>query len=163
MTTEPTSYDNVRGIVNQHVTEALGLRYQSSPLEPGMAPQAVLNSLIAVRQRLDRVDEIYTTMIRLRGSAQRAADRSKAVADEAWDAAAAEYRAGEFEGPRERYARHNLRTIAQQRASRQAKEIYELCREGFDVVQACQRGLDGVRQDHLTYLRSLQFESHLER
>jgi hypothetical protein len=156
--------------------EALRLRFaevagspavELPPVESGASE--VMQRLLAVRQRLDRVEELLARATRARGRSSRAAQVAKAQADDAWDVssqrgrAAPVRRGGEFEGPRERYADNNLATLDQRRATREAERLADSASECLDVVRLCHRGLDGIRQDLLTMLRAFQFESHLER
>jgi hypothetical protein len=137
------------------------------PTESG--PQQVLESLLRVRSRLDRVEALAVRATRARGRLQRASQAAKAQAGEAWDREIARVRSSpvrrgdEFTGPRERYAEANLATLVEQRTERQSSLLLVSADTAVDAIRQCQRGLDSLRQDHIAVMRSYQFESHLER
>lgn len=151
------------------VKTALDMRYQTQPeyLGPDSGPQEVLKSLLSVRARLDCTEELMSRVIRARGRVSRAMAAAKAVAEDAWDSQVKverekSSRHGEFEAPRERYANANLETLNQKRDLRAAERLMSSVDEAHAVIQLVYRGLDGVRQDHLAILRTMQYQSHLE-
>lgn len=96
------------------------------------------------------------------------------TAEDAWDRASqlvreqarnipVTRRSDEFLTGKERAADTNLAVLDQRIAARQAADLAHTCDEAVDVLRLSHRGLDGVRQDLLTILRTLAFESHLER
>lgn len=153
------------------VKEALDLRFAQrggESLVPDQGSSPVLNGLLSVRARLDRLEELLASATRARGRAARATAIAKAVSDDAWDSQSQvelqrTQRHGEFVAPRERYANSNLETLNQKRDFRAAERLQHCADEAYEVIRLVYRGLDGVRQDHLAVIRALSFESHLER
>lgn len=161
--------------LNAWVGECVILRFgredEEVTLPPVTAtPQEVLNSLIEVRKRLDRVHEIMAQSTRLKSRAIRNKFAAKYEAEDAWDHALEKQRmqsvrrnSSEFEGPKERYSKANLESFKEQRTARQAEVLASKVEEADEVIRQCHWGLDTLRQDHLTMLRTLGFESTLER
>lgn len=163
--------------LKEMIEEALELRYGTAgdpdgtlDLPPSSSSQQdVLETLLRVRARADRLEEIYARLIRTRADGNRRFTLAKATAQEAWNdhlgqqRRASARRGGEFEGPRERYAEADLATLSQQREQRAAERLVSHIEEALDVVKLAHRSLDGFRQDVLAILRSYAFESHLER
>lgn len=148
------------------VREAADLRRHKSLPGPGADPQEVLESLLEVRRRYDRVEEIYLTVLQVRGKIARAKQARQAEAEDAWNEALKRARASptreDYEGPRERYAEADLATIDFKVKARQAEALASIADGALECIKTVLRGLDGTRQDHLTWLRSLSFQSHLE-
>lgn len=155
--------------VSTMINEVLTLRttVQWPSLEAG--PSELLHFLLDIRKRQDRVEEIFSSVVRLRSRAQRVSSIADAVVEDAWDKAAVKRRGAgvqrgdEFSSARERHAEANLDVLDLRHAARQAAQQAQLADEAVDVIRLAHRGLDGVRQDVLTVLRALQFETHLER
>ena len=157
--------------------EALELRFGAAddPLGPVALPndlsnpQVVMDSLVRVRQRLDRVDYLLCQVMALRTAAKRGSDSAQAQADDAWDTAvmsirnATVRRNDDFTGPRERYAEANLATINQKRDARLANDTAYLADSYEQVVRHAQRGLDSLRYDHIAVLNGLNVLHYLER
>lgn len=153
------------------VKEALDLRFAQNggeylSTEHGSNP--VLNGLLSVRGRLDRVEELLSMATRARGRVGRAVAVAKAVNDDRWDVevraeGARPMRQGEFVAPREKYANANLETLNEKRDFRAAERLYSFADEAYEVIRTVYRGLDNVRQDHLAVIRHLSWESNLER
>jgi hypothetical protein len=130
----------------------------------------VLDSLINVRKRLDRVHELMAQSTRLKSRAIRSKFAAKYDAEDAWDhslekqrTASVRRNSNDFEGPRERYSKANLDSFDEQRAKRKAEATASRVEEADEVIRQCHWGLDTLRQDHITILRTLGFESSLER
>lgn len=156
-------------VLNNIISEARSLRFSGSlpPLES--SPSEVLSCLQEARQKLDRVDELLMKVTRIKARSQRAKSVADALSEEAWDMSNQKQRSsgvqrgGDFLGPRERYADANLATLNERRAAREASDLVSLASEAYDCVWIVHRGLDGLRQDILSMLRTLSFESTLER
>lgn len=153
------------------VTEGLSLRFdpEKALTFTIASPKTVLESLIALRGRLDRLEELVAIASRAKGRATRAAAEAARVARERWDAASVQARSGaarrreDFTGAKEHYADYNLATLNEQRGAFQAERLADFASETLEVLKLIHRGLDNYRADHLAIIRSLSFESHLER
>jgi hypothetical protein len=148
-------------------TEVVELRFQEGDNpDPTDSPQETLLKLQRVRQRVDRVEEILLSVTRVKGAAHRQAAISKALYDDRWDQAANEAARSpvrqEYQGPRERYAQFNLTALVEKHKSRQDENTCMTVDTAYDVVKLASSGLNGLRQDLLTVLRALQFQSTLE-
>lgn len=147
------------------VAEVLELRFGSELQLPvsGSTPSSVQDSLVQVRQRLDRVEGILSQVLRARGRCKRAAKVARSVADDRWDASVVTVRKVEYQGPRERYAEASLASFEQLRDARAAEHLADVADEAYDVVRLAQAGLSALRYDHVAVLRGFAFESSLER
>ncbi len=152
-----------------YLREARALR-AVDPLPDAQAPpHEVHGYLLDVRRRLDRLEQILALATRARALAKRTATEALTTADEAWDEACMKIRTNpvrrgdEYSSARERAAEANLACLSTSRAARRAAESLAHADELLDVLRLLHKGLDGVRQDTLTTLRLVQFESHLER
>jgi hypothetical protein len=173
----PPSEDRALELLTKMVEEALELRHGSAGDSAGAIsmppPEAgvrdVLAVLLRVRSRLDRLEGVLQRAVRLRALVHRMSATTRMVADEAWDRASVNSRAPsvrrgeEFTGPRERYADNNLATLQEARAAKAGERMAAQADAAVEVIRLAHRGLDGVRQDLIAWLRTLQFESHLER
>lgn len=147
------------------VTEALELRFGGGvELPPSEStPAAVHASLLSVRSRLDRIDGIYIRVLRARGRCRRAAKTGRYLADDAWDVSVTGQRRQDYQGPRERYAEASLSSFEQQRAARASETLLSHADDAYEAVRVAREGLNNLRADHVAVLRSVQFESSLER
>lgn len=153
------------------VAEAVELRFGGSGLPEGQVTPAVAQEvLLDTRKRLDRVEEILVRVIRLRGSARRRASAEQDQVDDAWAksiqqiANSPQRRSGyDYSGAKERYAEADLNVLDLRIKQRKASNVADQTQTAYDVVKTCHRGLDTLRTDCTAFLRSLQFESHLER
>lgn len=153
--------------------EALTLRGEVSLPREDMSPSDLQQLLHDVRSRLDRVEHILTTAIRIKGRASRATTRITAELEDAWDAASREGRArpaavrgrgnDDFVAPRERYADNNLATLPMKRAARDAAETLSVAEECLEVLRIAHRGLDGLRRDVDAVLQAQRVERSIER
>jgi hypothetical protein len=162
--------------IDSLLKESLELRFGSNGDEKGIVflpspqdgPEAILDSLARTRKRLDRLEEVYSKLIRLKGSASRRAEEAKAVFEEAWEASSSASRSrpvvkGDFTAPRERYADLNLQHFELKRASRAAAELLSKASEAEQVVRLLHRGLDSLRYDHIAMLNGMNVLANLER
>lgn len=151
------------------VAEALGLRFQDTE---GLAlavagPQDLIQALVRVRARLDRLEELYTVSLRAKGRTVRAAQEATRIADEAWNAVSVASRQGhrrsDYVGAKEHYADNSIATLNEQRGAKQAHRLADYATEANEVIRLVHRGLDAYRSDILAIIRAKQFETHLER
>lgn len=156
-------------VVETYTDEARALRAVDPMPDTQAPPHEVHAYLLDVRRRLDRVEQILAVTTRARAAVKRVAVDTAAAAEDAWDTAILKVRnnpvrrGDEYSSARERAAEANLECLSARRAARRATESLSHAEELLDVVRLLHKGLDGVRQDTLTTLRLVQFESHLER
>jgi len=154
------------------VTEAVELRFgaRSFPEDVQIHPDLVQLILLDARKRLDRMEELLVTAIRVRGRARGAASARQNEVDDEWARAIDRSRkdarrtsGNDYSGAKERYAEADLAVLELRIKQRQAQAFADQAQVAYDVVRVCHRGLDTLRGDCVAYLRSLQFESSLER
>ncbi len=161
----PDLVDTLHG----YLAEASLLRGESLVPNSGAAPIELQDHLLDVRRRLDRVEHLLATVVRLTARAERAATALKHEAADDWDEAALKTlsapvrRGDEYTSAKERAAQANLATITAQRRAREATEAVSHCKEAETVLRLTHNGLNDTRHDTLALLRLLTFESHLER
>ncbi len=138
------------------------------PIDGG--PSDVLPSLLDVRQRLDRVEELLRHAMTIRAHYEAAQASATNTASDAFDTAITPRQAGttsyagaEYTSAKERQAAANLATLGEARRARQAADDYRNAHLIVEQLRLMHRGLEGVRQDHLTVIRALQFETVLDR
>lgn len=168
------SPEDLRAKMDVAVKEALELRFADAGdtdgavgLPSGGTPQEVLDSLIRVRRRLDRVEFLLASVIRLRGMAARAAEATRAELDDQWDRKSVENRrrggVNDFSGAKERYADVNVALFDQRREVRAAEDLKSRADEAEQIVRTAHRGLDALRYDHIAVLNGMSMLHHLER
>src|SRR6185503_4823364 len=146
----------------------ISLRFDSELPHSGAGPLEVLESLLECRKKADRLEGLYYKTLNLKGKLARKAALDIAEADDQWASALVQiknspiYKGDTFSGPRERYAEADLETFEIRRKARKSKELLSLAEEILDIVKTALRGLNDTRQDHLSWIRSLQFQSTLE-
>lgn len=167
--------DAIKDAMTSWVEEALELRHGAAEdpegkltePDPAAGIQGVLDMLIRVRQRADRVDELLAKITRARGRTRRNRDETLFSADLAFDTAlvtqAAMRGAESYATKEDRNAGAMLATIEQKREAHQAKMLVSLAEESFDVITQVHWQLDAMRKDLRAQLHALQFESGLER
>lgn len=151
-------------------TLELALSYRSKVVlpEPSSTPQAVLDSLLDARVKADTVESMYLSLVRIRARAVRKVAAIKAEHEDAWNQALVDMKSGsrqrdQYEGPRERYAEADLATLMTKRQLRKAEETLGIVDEGVDILRTAFRGLNEIIQDHRVWLKSLQFQTYLEK
>ena len=159
------------------VEEALSLRFEVDPaggyqllLPPSESPpQVVLDSLIHVRQRLDRVEGILASVQRAVGRVARILSAKKFEFEGAWDEAVRSQRSRPARGsgdgfvaPRERYAEANLETLLVRRELHRLELLAQSGETALSTVRLCHRGLNSLREDHGMMLRAMGIGSRLE-
>lgn len=149
--------------------EALQLRH-GVQVEGAVGDQhQILDTLMAVRVRVDRVEELLNRAMITRGVIARASSHAKASTAEAWDRAVIKQRKGpvsldsDYLGARERYAMANLETLELRREEQKLGESQSLADQIVEQIRITYRGLTDLRQDLLTMLRAAQFETTLDR
>jgi len=159
----------VRETLASLAQEAVKLRFSGSFPDSSASPKDVLNYLIDARQRADRVEGIYVQLLSVRGKLARKAGAVNAIAEEAWMTALTTVkgstvvsRTDSFTAPRERYADADLATLTEKRAARQATDLLSVADEASDIVKTALRGLNDTINDLKVWIRSLQFQSHIE-
>jgi hypothetical protein len=140
-----------------------------SVAEDKRTPEAYRLALGSVRGWQDSLEEYLSMAITMRGAVTRVAADAKNEYDEAWaqqassNSQAAVRRGEEMEGPRERYARFDVKVFSRLRAWRQAEQRLSLFSEVLDDMWLRYRGVNATREDIAAILRTLAFESSLER
>lgn len=147
------------------LAEAIDLRKHSIDMESlrTATPQHIRIALLDVRARLDRIEEILSNFIRLRGATVRQAVAARHAAGDAWDAHAVAARRGDYEGAKERYAQWSVATLDEQRSARQAEKQQSVLDEAVEIVRLVYKGLDATRYDLHVLLRSISIELPGER
>ncbi len=157
----------MRDRLREAVLETISLRFEGSLPPTSAGPEEVMQSLAATRQRLDRIEELMIEALRVRATAKRNSSLASAEASDQWDQAvrtigtSSAVRGPEFQGPRERYSAANLDTLDARRESRQAEELLSIADEAYEAIRAMYWGLNGVRQDHDSMLKAMQFADRL--
>jgi hypothetical protein len=165
-TTQSAPGVNLDTIIN----EALVLRRGIELPTIDQGPVEVLARLIAVRSRLDRVEELLSTVARFRGQVRSQHKDATAEFDEAWASqiTSANRRGRGSDGwsdpaPRERYATADVATLDLKRRVRQLDKILDTANDAIYVIERVQRGLDSTRMDLHLILRAMSVETQLER
>lgn len=148
--------------------EAVSLRFDAELPASSAGPLEVLESLLECRRRADRIENMYLRALTIKGSISRRTALDSAEAEEQWAEAIVKLKnspvnkGDSFSGPRERYAEADLATLEAKRRARKSAELLNLADETVDVIRTTLTGLNNTRQDHLSWIRSLQFVSALE-
>lgn len=159
---------DTRAVLDMMVREAISLRFDTKlPVYPAAAP-LVLEALLEVRSRLDRVEELLGQVVRMRSRVAERANLATATVGDAWDSEATRMRQapvsmGEYSSAKERAAEANLAVLDLRREQRSAAELLAACESARDVIRLSHSGLEGLRHDLRTWLHALSFESHLDR
>lgn len=131
------------------------------------AGDELLECLLDVRTRLDRLEELLGNALRLRGEVHRRHTAVRVQVDDAWDEAAVRQRAStvrdEYSSAKERTAATNLEVLDLRRAERAADADARACDEAVEQIRLRYRGLSELRQDIHTIVKARQFESTLDR
>lgn len=154
------------------ITEALGLRSGLVLPSIDQGPVEVLERLIEVRTRLDRVEELLSRAVRFRTAVRVRLKEASGSLDEAWASKVAQpaavRRRAASDGwggaaPRERYAEADLATLEEKRNVRRLEQWFDQVNDAVEVIRQAHRGLDTTRQDLHLILRAMSVESSLER
>lgn len=162
----------VEKAVEKWVAEALELRFGVAgdprgalPAHPGNHPDEIVDTLIRLRQRADRVDEIVSQVRRLKGRLSRNLSDTQLEAEIKRDEAYQKNRAtrvAEYTTAEERRADAALDSIQEKRAAHSAKRLADLAAEAYDVVKDTAWGLSAYRQDLRAILHAMQVIQKLE-
>lgn len=159
--------DGLGDLLDNYRTEVIELRMGAVLPGAYASTQDLLDSLLDVRQRVDRVEEIFGNVLRLRASSARKHAAVRIQVDDAWDEAAVRQRSSsvrdEYSSAKERTAATNLEVLDLRRLERTADGDTRRCDEAVEFVRLRYRGLTDVRQDLLTIIKARQFESSLDR
>lgn len=158
--------------VEELAREALRVRFESIDGEPaptlpdsGVPVQEVLDSLVRVRRRLDRVEGILVRAISIAGQIARMATVVEAQASEKWDEALVSdprINSGGFVAPKEKYAQANLAVMGVRRKAQVAATAVRVTSDAVEVVRVAHRGLDSLRYDHVVMIRAATVMTSLE-
>lgn len=154
------------------VTEVLDLRHGPAEDPAGPlrgAPQEtvpeMVDLLLRIRTRSDRVDELLLKVIIARGRARRAKEAATFTADQAlW--IATQQRAArrvEFSSAREREADAKLDSFEERRLAYQRDRMVSVVNDAYEVISQVHWQLDAMRKDLRASLHAVQFESSIER
>lgn len=154
-------------VLDRTVNECIQLRVGAQLPRPDASTGELLEALLDVRSRLDRVEELLAATLQLRGMAARKHAVLRIQVDDAWDEVAVRQRnhavRDEYASAKERSAATNLEVLDLRRLERTADFDSRRCDEAVDIVRLRLRGLQEVRQDILAVVRIRQFESAMER
>jgi len=132
-------------------------------------PVAYRQALVDVRSIQDSLEEYVSLAIVVKGTFSRASSDAHGVYDEAWagevdkDGRTSVRQGREMEGPRERYARHDVRVFGPLREWRQAEQRLSLAQEVLDSAWLRYRAVNATREDLLAILRTYAFENSVDR
>jgi hypothetical protein len=149
------------GVMRDQVKAVFGQARQQA------TPMAYRQALVDVRTIQDSLEEYVSLAITVHGALDRAAASAQAAYDESWaveadrDGKTAVRR--DMEGPRERYARHDVKVFAPLREWKQAESRRALSQEVLDTVWLRYRAVNATREDLMAILRTYAFEASLER
>lgn len=148
--------------------EAEELRFTGSLPTPVSGAEAVLDALVAVRANLDRVEGIYTDLVRFRTGIRVVWKAATSEVDDKWaDRVAnktsgkrAAFSGGDIEGPRERYAQADLSVLPQRINARKREQVMDAVNDAVHVLDQIKRGLEGVRMDLHSVMRLMTAPEH---
>jgi len=158
---------DLRQILDKSVDECVRLRMAAQLPGVDASSKELLDCLLDVRARMDRVEELLATGLQLRGLAARKHTVLRIQVDDAWDEVAVRQRQhavrDEYSSARERAAVANLEVLDLRRLERGAELHTRLCDEAVESIKLRLRGLGDVRQDVMAIIRTRQWESTLDR
>ena len=157
----------VTGECARLLTELAALRGFEMP-EADEDPHEVRRLLMEeLRPRLDRAEQIMAELARYRRQAKRTAARLAAVTDDAYDAVMDELARKavrlEYQSVHDRIAMARVRSSPKRKAQRAAERMADLVSEAEDAARGMFFGLRDMREEMITVLRTLPWESSLER
>jgi hypothetical protein len=157
----------LQAVLGDLVNEAISLRMGAQLPRIDASAGELLEALLDVRRRMDRVESILSTVLQLRGVAARKHTALDIQVGDAWDEAAVQQRQhavrDEFSSAKERAAATNLQVLDLRRLERAVKQQLVLCEEALESIRLRYRGLEGLRHDVLSVLRTRQWETSLDR
>ena len=165
-------FDSMAERVTSWVAEALELRHGSAGDPKGSirgvsadSPGEVMDLLLRVRSRSDRVDELLSKVTQAKFRAKRAKDEAAFSAEKAVMEATRVHstKRVEFSSGRERESEAKLDSFNELRVAHQADRLVSITSEAYEVINQIHWQLDSIRKDLRANLHALQFESSLER
>lgn len=154
-------------VLDEFADECVQLRMGAALPEVDSATGDVFAALLDVRRRMDRVEELLSTVLKLRAMAARKHTALRISADDAWDDAAVRQRQqtvrDEYSSAKERTAATNLAVLDMRRLERTSRVDLELCDGVVEQIRLRFRGLADLRQDLHSIIKLRQFESTLDR
>lgn len=126
-------------------------------------------ALEAIRTWQDSLEEYLVVAISMKGAVHRASLATRLTYDEEWakvadaDHSAPVHKGPEMEGPRERYAKYDLKVFNLMRAYRQTEGHLSLVEELLDEVWVRYRAVNATREDVVNILRAYAFVDNVER
>lgn len=174
-----SAYDVPFGKLESKVTawvkEALDLRHgdagdPNGPLRPvGMDEglHVVMDELVRVRSRSDRVDGLLAKVTQAKGRARRAQEGAAFAASQRYDEAQQQNSArrmpGSFTSREERNADAALAALEERRTAHQAERLVSVTAEAYDIINQIHWQLNAIRTDLRAQIHAIQFENSLER
>ena len=165
-------FNKLETSIIEWVKEALDLRHGAAGDPKGSikgAPQEhvdeVLDLLVRVRSRSDRVDELLSKATLARGRAKRAKDEAAFEAERVLMTATQQVAARrlEFSSAQERAADAKLDAFEERRVAQQAARLVSVSEDAYEVIKQVHWQLDEIRKELRAILHAFQFESTLER
>jgi hypothetical protein len=151
------------------MTEALYLRHQASLVLPAdnAVPDRLREALQTYRGLLDRMETLQSLAIGMTGYARRHARAMADAAEDAYDAESARQRRSgrqaEYSSGRERQTDVSLEILQQRRTARQAQAVKDEAEDVVERIKSAYRWMDSTRRELSDTLRSLSWESNMER
>lgn len=144
--------------------EAKALRASVGVGSAGDSMPVLHDRLLHARGVLDRLEEILATVILVHTRTKEQVADTRYDNDDAWNRIAASPRrnVGLESAPRERYAEYAMHTVKEQVAFRQAEKAERQAGAVVEILRLYHRGVDGVRRDLDSRIRSLAWDLHLE-
>jgi HAMP domain-containing protein len=158
--------EQIQATVERWVQEVIELRFGagedpegSLPTIEPQHPDEAIHLLSRVRARADRVEELESSIRRLRGRLRRQQFDAQLEAEVKRDEAFVTNRATkvmDFVSADEKRADAALASIEEKRAAIAAQRLVDYVQEAFDVVDQARWGLSAYRQDLRAQLHGLQ-------
>ncbi len=150
--------ENIRAECKAAIEEALSLR-KTEEIDFSLSEETLAALRKDIRRKIDRLEELLNNCVRVRASYKRMVDREQAALDEAWDRAVRDSKpkvafGSDMIAPRERYADANLKTLEQHRKLLSTKELLSHVQETEEIVRNCYKGLDGLRLELASVIKS---------
>lgn len=150
--------EKVKAAVKVILEEALSLR-QAIEVNFSSADEDLAEARQDIRRKIDRLEELLNVVVRIRYSYKRSVEKDQFELDEAWDRAVRDSKpkvafGSDMIAPRERYADANLKTLEQHRKLNESKEVLSHVQEAEEVVRNCYKGLDGLRLELSSVIKS---------
>lgn len=150
--------EKIKAACKEAIEEAISLR-KAVEVDFSSSEEVLAESRQDIRRKIDRLEELLNICVRIRYSYKRVVEREQAELDEAWDRAVRESKpkvafGSDMIAPRERYADANLKTLEQHRKLNESKEVLSHVQEAEEVVRNCYKGLDGLRLELSSVIKS---------